>query len=67
MYEVLLLSGLIKTVETLIGGPGKGKKGRGVAASDKSSLVIGAVAVLIFKTKAEKKKERAGRIRLDII
>jgi transposase-like protein len=61
------LSGLIETDETIIGGAAKGKKGRGVTASDKKSLVIGAVEVLVYRTKTGKKKERTGRIRLAMI
>jgi len=61
------LSGLIEADETIIGGPVKGKKGRGVTTAEKSTLVVGAVEILVFSTKTGKKKERAGRIRLEII
>ena len=41
------LSGLIETDETHIGGPSKGKTGRGVAAAKHKTLVAGAVEVLL--------------------
>ncbi len=61
------LSGLVEVDETFIGGPVKGKKGRGVASSKHKSLVVGAVEVLIYYDKDTKRKERAGRLRLAII
>src|SRR3990170_5518728 len=42
------LSGLVEADETFVGGPIKGKKGRGVVASNYKSLVVGAVEVLAY-------------------
>ncbi|GBD96710.1 MAG TPA: IS1595 family transposase [Nitrospirae bacterium] len=61
------LSGLIETDETIIGGPAKGKKGRGVTASENKSLVVGAVEILVYQSNSGKKKERTGRLRLALI
>jgi transposase-like protein len=58
------LSGLVEVDETFMGGPVKGKKGRGVASSTHKSLVVGAVEVLVYHAKDTKRKERAGRLRL---
>jgi hypothetical protein len=41
------LSGLVEVDETHIGGPAKGKRSRGVAASEHKTLVVGAVEVLV--------------------
>lgn len=61
------LSGLIEVDESFVGGPEKNLKGRGVAASEHISLVVGAVEVLVYHDKTGKRKERPGRIRLAII
>jgi hypothetical protein len=61
------LSGLIEADETFIGGPIKGKKGRGVVGSAYKSLVVGAVEVLRFDDPDGKRTERAGRLRLTLI
>jgi transposase-like protein len=61
------LSGLVEVDETFVGGPAKGKKGRGVAAADHKSLVVGAVEVLRYDDAVGKRKERAGRLRLALI
>lgn len=58
------LSGLIEADEALIGGPEKGKRGRGAG---NKSLVVGAVEVLVYKDKTGKRRERAGRLRLALI
>ncbi len=60
------LTGLIEADETFIGGPAKGKRGRGSANADHKALVIGAVEVLQY-TDRGKPKERAGRVRLEMI
>jgi len=65
--ERTMLSGLIEVDESFIGGPAKGKKGRGVAAAKHKSLVVGAVEVLVYQDKKEKRRERAGRLRLAMI
>jgi transposase-like protein len=49
------------------GGPVKGKKGRGVAAGAHKSLVVGAVEVLVYTDAQGKRRERAGRLRLEPI
>jgi hypothetical protein len=61
------LSGLVEADETFVGGPIKGKKGRGVVASTYKSLVVGAVEVLAYNYTGGKRKERAGRLRLALI
>ena len=58
------LSGLVEVDEAFIGGPVKGKKGRGVAAREHKSLVVGAVEVLVYKDDGGTRRERAGRLRL---
>ena len=58
------LSGLIEADESTIGGPAKGKRGRGVTAAKHKSLVIGAVEVIAYENKQGKRCERAGRLRL---
>ena len=61
------LSGLVEADETFVGGPIKGKQGRGVVASNYKSLVVGAVEVLAYNDTDGKRKERAGRLRLALI
>lgn len=61
------LAGLIEADETFLGGPAKGKKGRGVAKAEHKSLVVGAVEVLVYQDKQGKRRERAGRLRLTLI
>jgi len=61
------LSGLVEADETFIGGPAKGKKGRGVATAENVSLVVGAVEVAQYIDREGKRKERAGRLRLAVI
>lgn len=61
------LSGLVEVDETFIGGPAKGKKGRGVASAEHKSLVVGAVEVLVYYDAEKKRRERAGRLRLALI
>ena len=61
------LDGLIEADETIIGGPAKGMKGRGVMQSVHKSLVIGAVEVMQYVDKKGVSKEKAGRLRLDLI
>lgn len=62
-----LLSGVVEADETHIGGPSKGKKGRGVAKSENKTLIAGAVEVVSYKTKSGKVKQRAGRLRLEVL
>lgn len=61
------LAGLVEADETIIGGPAKGKKGRGVTQSIHKSLVIGAVEVFRYVDKKDGVKEKAGRLRLELI
>lgn len=61
-----VLSGTVEADETLIGGPAKGKKGRGVAKGKNKSLVLGVVEVLSYKDAGGKAKKRAGRVRLEV-
>jgi len=61
------LSGIVEADETFIGGPAKGKKGRGVIDSENKSLVIGAVEVVIYLDKKNQLREKAGRLRLAVI
>lgn len=58
------LSGLIEADESFIGGPEKGKRGRGAG---NKSLVVGSVEVLVYQDKEGKRRERAGRLRLALI
>lgn len=62
-----LLNGLLEADETIIGGPAKGMKGRGVTQSVHKSLVIGAVEVVQYVDKKGAAKEKAGRLRLELI
>ena len=55
-------SGLVEVAETLIGGPSKGKKCRGVASSEHKRLVVGAVEVLGYDNKDNKRQEGTGRL-----
>lgn len=61
------LNGLVEVDETFIGGPIKGKKGRGVGLSEHKSLVVGAVEVLVYDDAEGKRRERAGRLRITLI
>lgn len=57
------LSGTVEADEALIGGPAKGKKGRGVTKGENKSLVLGVVEVLSYKDDSGKSKKHAGRVR----
>ena len=61
------LSGLIEADETIIGGPAKKKRGRGVIAARHKTLVAGAVEVLMYAAEQGRRRERAGRVRLQVI
>lgn len=60
------LEGNIEADETIVGGPVKGKRGRGVTAAATKTLVFGAVEVMSYTDKHGKAAERANRIRLAI-
>jgi transposase-like protein len=62
-----LLKGTVEADETHIGGPAKGKKGRGVARADNKTLIAGAIEVISYRTKKGVTKERAGRLRLQVL
>lgn len=53
------LSRLVEADETFIGGPRKGKKGRGVVASHYKSLGVGAVEVLAYNATGNAKNALA--------
>lgn len=61
------LSGLIEADETHIGGPAKGKRGRGVRTSANKTLIAGAVEILDYKAKNGELEKKAGRLRLQIL
>jgi transposase-like protein len=61
------LSGLIEADETHIGGPVKGKKGRGVRKAENKALVGGAVEILNYTAKNGQLEKKAGRLRLQIL
>jgi transposase-like protein len=58
------LNGHLEADEAFIGGPAKGKKGRGVIQDPNKSLVFGAVEVLSYIDKKGEPKKRSGRVRL---
>jgi len=60
------LAGDVEADETIVGGPVKGKSGRGVTAAATKTLVFGAVEVISYADKHGEAAERAGRIRLAI-
>jgi transposase-like protein len=59
-----LLSDLVEADETFVGGPVKGRKGRGVVQDENVALVIGVVEIMTYTTKKGVQKERAKRLRL---
>lgn len=61
------LLGTIEADETIIGGPVKNKRGRGVIMEATKSLVVGAVEVFTHVDKEGSQKEKAGRLRLAVI
>jgi transposase-like protein len=61
------LSELVEADETIIGGPAKAMKGRGVIHAEHKSLVVGAVEVKVYQDKKGCLRERAGRVRLSIL
>ncbi|MDP8287021.1 MAG: IS1595 family transposase [Candidatus Electryonea clarkiae] len=60
------LTGDVEVDETIIGGPVKGTRGRGVTSAATKTLVFGAVEVVCYTDKNGRDTERAGRIRLRI-
>ncbi len=61
------LSGLIEADETHVGGPAKGKKGRGVKEAKNKTLIVGAVEILNYLDKNGKPQKKAGRLRLQTL
>jgi len=61
------LSGLIEADEAYIGGPAKGKKGRGITELVNKTLILGAVEVKTYRNKEGQSEEKAGRLRLQTI
>lgn len=61
------LQGFVEADETIVGGPAKNKRGRGVVGAPHKSLVVGAVEVIRYVDKKGVKKEKSGRIRLSLI
>lgn len=60
------LTGDVEVDETIIGGPVKGQRGRGVTSAASKTLVFGAVEVVRYIDQHDHTAERAGRIRLHI-
>jgi transposase-like protein len=61
------ISGLVEVDEAFLGGPAKGKRGRGITVSENCSLIVGAVEVLVYSGDDGRRRERAGRLRLAMI
>jgi len=60
------LHGRIEADETIIGGPVKGIRGRGVTSCTTKTLVFSAVEVVTVINKQGASCEKAGRLRLNI-
>lgn len=60
------LRGCVEADEVIIGGPVRGKRGRGVTAAEHSTLVFGAVEVIAYTDKHGGYMEKAGRLRLTV-
>ena len=60
------LCGRVEADEVIIGGPVRGKTGRGVTKDEKSTLVFGAVEVIVYTDKHGDRMEKAGRLRLAV-
>ena len=61
------LQGVVEADETIVGGPAKGKKGRGVTRAAHKSLVLGMVEVISYKDQCGKARKKAGRLRLEVV
>ena len=62
-----LLSGVVEIDETNIGGPVKGKSGRGVTNAKNKTLIAGAVEVKTYNDKEGKEQDKTGRLRLAVL
>jgi len=60
------LAGRIEADEVIVGGPVRGKTGRGVTKAEHSTLVFGAVEVIAYQDKHGDNLEKAGRFRLAV-
>jgi len=60
------LRGRVEADEVIIGGPVRGKTGRGVTKDENSTLVFGAVEVIVYTDKHGASMEKAGRLRLAV-
>jgi hypothetical protein len=60
------LAGRIEADEVIVGGPVRGKTGRGVTKAEHSTLVFGAVEVIAYQDKHGDNLEKAGRLRLAV-
>ncbi len=61
------LKGVVEADETHVGGPAKGRKGRGVREAATKTLVAGAVEIVSFQNKKGELEEKAGRVRMEIL
>lgn len=61
-----LLHGRVEADETIIGGPVKGKCGRGINKEEANTLVFGAVEVEEYRDSQGRAREKSGRLRLAI-
>lgn len=61
------LHGVVEADEAHIGGPAKGKKGRGVRVAASKTLIAGAVEIVSFRNKKGILEEKAGRVRLETL
>lgn len=66
LYSRSPLRGRVEADESIIGGPVRGKTGRGVTKDEKSTLVFGAVEVIDYTGKNGAQMEKAGRLRLAV-
>jgi len=60
------LRGRVEADEVIIGGPVREKTGRGVTKDDNSTLVFGAVEVMVYTDRHGACREKAGRLRLAV-
>lgn len=58
------LAGRVEADAVIVGGPVRGKRGRGVTRAVHSTLVFGAVEVITYTGKQGAEVEKAGRLRL---
>jgi len=61
-----MLRGRVEADEVIIGGPVRGKRGRGVTQATHVTLVFGVVEVISYTDKHGEEAEKAGRLRLAV-